>query len=366
MTGCATAYAFAAAGIKAVLVEADRIGRGAGTGAGWIGDDPGVTFAALEKTLGLRIARRAWQAWHRAGLDFAALVRRLGIKCSLEPRGSLTVAITPEQVVRLRREQKVRRDAGLDVTFLNARTIAAEAGLTASAALRAREGATLDPYRAALGLATEAIRRGAQIFERSPATRIRFGRKTADVFTAHGAIRAARVVVATGAPTPLFKALERHFWFRQTYLALTAPIPARVRHRLGQRAIVLRDSADPPHVVRWLGDDRLLVMGADAPAPPARQLDKVLVQRTGQLMYELSTLYPDISGIPPESGWPAPYSRSADGLPFIGPHRNYPHHLFAFGNASHSLTGAYLASRILLRHHLGEIEPADEAFAFRL
>ena len=45
------------------------------------------------------------------------------------------------------------------------------------------------------------------------------------------------------------------------------------------------------------------------------------------------------------------YARTADGLPYIGPHRNFPHHLFAFGDSSHSVTGAYLASRILLRHH---------------
>jgi hypothetical protein len=37
-----------------------------------------------------------------------------------------------------------------------------------------------------------------------------------------------------------------------------------------------------------------------------------------------------------------------------------------FGDSSHSVTGAYLASRILLRHHLEEVEPADEIFAFRL
>ena len=59
------------------------------------------------------------------------------------------------------------------------------------------------------------------------------------------------------------------------------------------------------------------------------------------------------------------YARTGDGLPYIGPHRNYPHHLFAFGDASHSVTGAYLASRILLRHHLGEPDAADEAFGFR-
>jgi glycine/D-amino acid oxidase-like deaminating enzyme len=124
--------------------------------------------------------------------------------------------------------------------------------------------------------------------------------------------------------------------------------------------------ADPPHVVRWLDDERLLVAGADAESPPERQGEKVIVQRTGQLMYELSTLYPDISGIAPLYGWDAAYARTVDGLPYLGPHRNYPHHLFAFGDSSHGVGGAYLASRVLLRHHLGEVEPSDEVFGFRL
>ena len=81
-------------------------------------------------------------------------------------------------------------------------------------------------------------------------------------------------------------------------------------------------------------------------------------------MYELSTLYPEISGIAPAYGWEAPYGRTADGLPYIGPHRNFPRHLFAFGCASYSMTDAYLASRILLRHYRGEPEPADEVFGF--
>jgi glycine/D-amino acid oxidase-like deaminating enzyme len=111
-------------------------------------------------------------------------------------------------------------------------------------------------------------------------------------------------------------------------------------------------------------DEQLLVAGADAASPPARLRDQTIVQRTGQLMYELSTRYPDISGILPQYGWDASYALTSDGLPFIGPHRNFPHQLFAFGDASHGVTGAYLASRLLLRHYLDELDPADETFAF--
>ena len=59
LTGCASAYAFAAAGVKVMLLEADRIGRGATAGAsGLICDDAGVDAVELEKTLGSRAARR--------------------------------------------------------------------------------------------------------------------------------------------------------------------------------------------------------------------------------------------------------------------------------------------------------------------
>src|ERR1700730_2552933 len=93
LTGCAAAYAFAAAGIRAVLVEQGQIGRGSsGSSSGWISDDPGGNFGALEQALGLRPARQACRAWHRAALDFGALVRRLGLKCEFEPRGALLVA----------------------------------------------------------------------------------------------------------------------------------------------------------------------------------------------------------------------------------------------------------------------------------
>jgi glycine/D-amino acid oxidase-like deaminating enzyme len=366
LTGCVTAYAFAVAGAKVVLLEADQIGRGAtALSSGWISEEPGVLFADLEHAIGLRAARHAWQAWRRAALDFASLLRRLNIKCHLEERGSVTVAMTPEELTRLKRDQKSRRDAGVVAPLLNARAVKSELGLDAIAGLRSKEGGTLDPYRACVGLAAAAVDRGVSLFERSPVRKITFGRKTVDVLTAGGDLRAKRVVIATGIPTPaLFKSLRRHFWFRSTYLTLTAPVPAKIRQQLGRRDAIIRDSANPPHIVRWVDDERLLITGADTETMPERHRDKTIVQKTGQLMYELSTLYPDISGIQPEYGWASDYARTAEGLPYIGAHRNFPHHLFAFGDSSHSVTGAYLASRILLRQHFEEMDRADDAFGF--
>jgi glycine/D-amino acid oxidase-like deaminating enzyme len=365
LTGCATAYACAAAGLSVALFEAERVGRGgSGASTGWITDEPPVAFGDLEDAVGRRVARQAFQAWRRAALDCAALVRRLDLKCHLEPKESLTIARTPGDQQELSRDRKRRMDAGLDAPLVAARAATAAAGFAATGALRSRDSATLDPHRAALGLAAAAVARGARIFERSPVTRSAFGRDEATLTLASGLVRARWVIVATGLPTPLFKPLARHFTVGTRYAVLTAPVPAPVRQHLGARDRLLRDLADPPHRIAWVGGDRLLVSGADGDVVPARLRDRTLVQRTAQLMYELSTLYPDISGLAPAYGWDTPVAATPHGLPVLGPHRNYPHHLFAFSGGDDGVTAAYLASRILLRYCRGEAEPADAAFGF--
>ena len=68
----------------------------------------------------------------------------------------------------------------------------------------------------------------------------------------------------------------------------------------------------------------LLLCGGDQDETPPRTRPNVLVQRTGQLMYELLRINSAISGLQPEFGWEASYGLTADGLMYIGAHRNYP------------------------------------------
>jgi len=367
LTGCAIAYSFAAAGIKAVLFEAERIASGSSARSfGWISDEPVTQFRQADDELGRRAARHGWQAWHRAALDFQTLLRRLDIKCNLTPSPSLVVAASPEQMDLLAREQRARRTAAVDAASVPNKAAAAAAGFPVVAALRSRDGATFDPYRATLGLAAAAVARGARIFERSPVLKTSFTRTQASFAVNGGVVTTRRIVVSTGSAMPLFRALARHFEERTSYFAMTEPVPAKVRASLGSRDHVLRVGVDRSHRIRCTDDERLLVSGAESKPLAPRLREKALVQRTAQLMYELSTFYPDISGIQAEYGWDALSVRASHGLPVIGPHRNFPHHLFAFADTTQSLTSAYLASRVLLRHHLDELQPADAAFGFAL
>ena len=145
---------------------------------------------------------------------------------------------------------------------------------------------------------------------------------------------------------------------------LTEPLPSPMRKQLGDDGLTIRDMASPRHRIRRTKDSRLLIAGGDRDESPARQREALRVQRTGQLMYELLMMYPAISGLQPEYGWEMVYGDTADGLTYIGPHRNYPRHLFALGGSGDSVTSAFLASRILARAARGDLDKADEVFGW--
>jgi glycine/D-amino acid oxidase-like deaminating enzyme len=194
--------------------------------------------------------------------------------------------------------------------------------------------------------------------------KVRFTRKVADVIVEHGTIRARKVVVATGTATPEFKSLQRHLERRDAYLVLTESLPAAMRRQLGDPGVVLIDMQVPPQHIGWAHGDRLIASGGDQKETPPRTRPDVLVQRTGQLMYGVLTKYPAISGLRPEYGWEATYGQTADGLMYIGAHRNFPHHLFALGGGAVSVTGAFVAARMLVRAIQGAPDKADEVFGW--
>jgi glycine/D-amino acid oxidase-like deaminating enzyme len=363
LTGCATAYACAAAGLKPTLVEAGHIGRsGAGASAGLLLPDPGPSFRDTVERHGMRVARQVFETWRRATLDAAALLRRLGLRARLDTLDALVMA-PPGGDRALRREWEARRAAGLAVQWHTPAQVRRAMRLDAAGGMGMHDAVGLDPYRACLTLATAATRRGATLAEQSPVHRIRRRPRTIEIVLEGATLHADQVVVATGIPTPLFAPLRRHFTPRETYLVLTEPLPAPLRREVEYPGVTLTDTRDPRHRVRWTRDHRILVAGADQGATPARGHEAVLVQRTGQLMYELLTMYPAISGLRPEFGWSVTAGETADGLPFIGPHRNYPRHLFALGGSGDSVTGAFLAARLLLRALRGEPDRADAILA---
>jgi glycine/D-amino acid oxidase-like deaminating enzyme len=379
ITGCTAAYVFASAGLKTILLEADRVAEGStASSLGMIVPEPDAMYREAEAILGRREGRLGWKAARKSAIDFAAALRKLSTKSDLSPASFVINAGRGDDAPALKKEQAARKEAGLDAPWLTAQAAAAEIGAESVGALRMRDAFTYDPVRAAFVLAGAAEAKGAMIFERSPVRRTVFTRKDADVVLADGKIRTRLIYVATGEPGSLFGQLRRHVRRREGYVVVTEPWSAAMKKEAGRRQSVVTEIGEAPHWWRWLSEDRALFAGCAA-APVAERLrDKIVIQRTGQLMYELSVRYPSISGLPAHWAWPVPVVSAPDGLPWIGTHRNYPFHFFALAMGWHGDGLAWFGAKAALRqaqdglrqaqgtvrHAHGSPLPEDDAFGF--
>lgn len=365
LVGATAAYVLAKGGLDVILLEAGRIGAGAtSSGLGVIAPEPDAWFRQVEHEGGVRVARTAWQEARLSALDMAALLKRLHARVDFEAAPLVLTGPPTGDAAALERERAARKAAGLDAPWLGAAAAAAATGAESNGAIRLREAAVYDPVRATIALTKAAAAAGARVFENSLVKRTRFTRKTADVIAASGEVRTKGVFVATGRPGRVFGQLERHVTERQAFALVTEPLSAAMRRETGTRDAIVRETEAGGHWLRWMPEHRVLFAGAAAAPIGERQIDRVLVQRTGQLMYELSLRYPVISGLPARWSWPLPIVSTADGLPWIGAHRNYPFHFFALAFGWHADSLAWFAARAALRHFTGTPARTDEAFGF--
>lgn len=365
ITGAAVAWRFAEAGVRVTLVEAGRVGRGSTSAStALLMQEPDEDFGVLMRRYGPSRARRIWQLSRIATQDLVDTLRRLDIFCDLVHRDSVYYAPTDEDARRLRVEHHRRRKAGIEGRWLNRTTLHRVAGIDGAAAIRTPGNAQVNPYKACVGLLRAAADRGALIFEKSAVRSIKASRDGVIVKTARAAIRADRVVIATGYATPYFKPLAARFRMLNTYVVATRRMTPAERRRIGLGAVMLWDTGRPYHYARWTRDHRLMLGGGDRPLVAEQARTQVLEDSTRAVHDHFLELYPALAGIPLEWGWEGLFATTPDSLPYIGPHRRYRRHLFALGYGGNGMTFAFLAARLLLDWYCGNRSADHDLFAF--
>jgi glycine/D-amino acid oxidase-like deaminating enzyme len=365
ISGAAVALRFAEAGVSVALLEGQRIGRGStAASTALLMQEPDEDLGVLARQYGARRAHRIWQLSRHATRELVAAIRSLRISCDLEQRDSVYYAMTEKDAQRLETEHRARGTAGVRGLWLEGARLRRAVGFNALAGIRTRGNAQVDPVKACVGLMRAAESAGALLFERSPVHSIAQSPRGVVVSTPRGTIRADRVVVATGYATPYFKPLHARFRMLTTYVVATRPLTRVERRRVGLDAVMLWDTERPYHYARWTPDGRLLFGGGDRPLVPERHRARALHDGTHRVHAHFRALYPMLADVPLEYGWEGLFAATPDGLPYIGPHRRYPRHLFALGYGGNGMTLGFLAARLLLEQYRGERSPDHELFAF--
>jgi glycine/D-amino acid oxidase-like deaminating enzyme len=250
-----------------VLIEGETVGFGAS------GRNGGFVNASLTHGLSNALERFPDEValLERLGRqNFADLVddiRRLGIKCDLELTGSLTPVVAPYQEGWPERGRVLYERFGYDVeVFPDAASMQAEVASPLYRGGLWTKGSTgiLDPAKLAFGLLQACQDAGVRVFERSRVLDLELTKHGVDVVTAHGKVRARRVVLATNAYPPLARAIRRYVVPVYDYALMTEPLSPDQKASIGwKRRQGIADGGNQFHYYRLDAADRILWGGYD-------------------------------------------------------------------------------------------------------
>jgi glycine/D-amino acid oxidase-like deaminating enzyme len=184
-----------------------------------------------------------------------------------------------------------------------------------------------------------------------------------EVVSSRGQVSASQLIVATGYATPQFRPLAARFRLLNTYVMATRPFPWHARKKLGLGNLMLWNTGRPYHYCRWSPDHRLILGGGDRPLLRGQRRVKALGRHSRELQSYFEKLFDGVE-LERDYAWDGLFVMTPDGLPYIGPHPEYPRHLFALGYGGNGMTFGFLAGSLLLDWYRGGRAPDHKLFAF--
>jgi len=150
----------------------------------------------------------------------------------------------------------------------------------------------------------------------------------------------------------------------RTFVLATERVDAAQRLDLGLSDVMIWDTKRPYHYARWTPGGRLLLGGEDRLVHPGQRRGQQFRTASRELREYFETRLPALATIRTEFAWDGLFAITPDSLPYIGPHRRYPHHWFALGYGGNGMTFAFLAARLLLERWRGTLSDDHVLFEF--
>jgi glycine/D-amino acid oxidase-like deaminating enzyme len=295
---------------RVILLEAKTVG--------WAASGRNGGFVEASLTHGELNGERRWpeeleqlDRLGHANLDaIEAAVKKYGMKADFERTGTLSVAIEPHELEWL--------DGAGDVLDETAVRAEVSSPTYLAGAWDKKSTALVHPGKFAAELARVATDLGVEIFEHSPVRRI----ESDGVSTENGAVRAARVALATNVFPSLLKRNRLMTVPVYDYVLMTEPLSAKQLASIGwKNRQGLADMANQFHYYRLSADNRILFGGYDAIYHSGGRIRSQYENRPesfAKLASHFFTTFPQLEGLRFSHKWAGAIDTSTRFCAFFG------------------------------------------------
>jgi glycine/D-amino acid oxidase-like deaminating enzyme len=361
ISGALTAWHLTMKGISCIVTDARSIGLGSTCASTSILQyELDTPLHILTGMIGERNAAKTYLLCREAIDKLVKLGEKIGFQ-GIDRRQSLYYAAAKKDLPFLEKEFTARKRAGLDVRYLKEQEMPVITGFAAPAAILSEDGAQTNAYLLTHCLHQYAIKKGLQVYDRSPVVSIRHHRRSVELKTANGKkIKAGKLVFATGYETVNYidqPIVKLHSTYAVASEPLSEPKPFWKKDR------ILWNTADPYLYISTTEDNRIVIGGRDEAYYSPVKRDKLIKTKTRQLSSDFGKLFPGINFIP-EFSWTGTFGSTKDGMPYIGSYRKRPHSYFALGFGGNGIIFSLIAAEMIAGFCKGKKQPNADLFSF--
>ncbi|MBL0745124.1 NAD(P)/FAD-dependent oxidoreductase [Chryseolinea lacunae] len=363
ITGALLACQLSGEGYKTVLIDKRDVSLGSTSATTALLqyeiDEP---LYSLKKKVGDAVAIESYREGIEAIKRLGTLVSTLGIDCGFKTQRSLYIAHKPKDAKWLVDECRHRADAGIHVQWLPKETLENDFGVQGHGAILSENAASVDGYSLAHGLLAYAVKHcGLEIYDHTELSWVKFDKRKNIAGTAHNnVITSQYIVYATGYESlPIVK--DKVATLHSTYAIVSEPLdslPGILTDTL------LWDTQDPYLYVRSTPDNRILIGGGDEKFKNATLRDSLMDRKEKELLKSFERLMPGVSIIP-DFSWAGTFGITADALPFIGEHPDFPQSYFVLGFGGNGITFSVMGMQMISDAMAGRPNRFLEYFRFR-
>ena len=350
ITGVQIAYYLANRGIKAVVLEKDKLcSSTTGGSTGKITSQHGLIYKYLKDINGKEYAKKYYEANEEAKENIIKIINKEKIDCDLERKSAYVFTEVEKEVQEIKQELEYTKKLGIASEFVTKLDLP----IDIYGAIKFENQAQFDPVKYVYGLTKSIIKNGGEIYENSKVIETVEDDGKYNISTKEGKVRAKYLVIATRYPVIKFPG----YYFLKMYQSTSYAVLADTHTDLNFDGYYINQET-PTLSFRTVksGDKNLLLaVGYDY-----KTGSEIIGNPFEYLKVRIKKMYPEAEIL---KTWTAEDCISLDKIPYIGDFSDIMDNCYvATGFNKWGITSSNIAAKIIVDKILGNQNEYEDIF----